>query len=166
MLSILRRWGLRRGIASSSTESWLLFVGVDDCKFAQQVMQGFGLGIRLGMTYDDLRQLVGIHPTVAEELTVLEITKRYEQLICKDDDTGARRPSGAPKCSLDRLSCSRKFPRKFGTLHPDERACVFSVTYRHTDLARDQKSPMFRVTISSVFHLVAAVNRLFPCMLL
>lgn len=39
-------------------------------------MQGFGLGIRLGMTYEDLRQLVGIHPTVAEEIALLEITRR------------------------------------------------------------------------------------------
>eukprot|EP00904_Undaria_pinnatifida_P007514 jgi/Undpi1/3893/HiC_scaffold_16.g07261.m1 len=43
---------------------------------AGEVMQGFGLGIRLGMTYEDLRQLVGIHPTVAEEITLLEITRR------------------------------------------------------------------------------------------
>lgn len=39
-------------------------------------MQGFGLGMRLGMTYKDLRQLVGIHPTVAEEITLLQTTKR------------------------------------------------------------------------------------------
>lgn len=43
---------------------------------ASKVMQGFGVGVRLGMTHDDLRQLVGIHPTVAEEITLLEITKR------------------------------------------------------------------------------------------
>ncbi|CAM9318275.1 unnamed protein product, partial [Discosporangium mesarthrocarpum] len=43
---------------------------------AGEVMQGFGLGVRLGMSYDDLRQLVGIHPTVGEELTYLHITKR------------------------------------------------------------------------------------------
>lgn len=42
-----------------------------------QVMQGFGIGVRLGMTYDDLRQLVGIHPTTAEEMTLLQVTKRY-----------------------------------------------------------------------------------------
>lgn len=41
-----------------------------------KVMQGFGVGIRLGMTMDDLRQLVGIHPTVAEEVTLLQTTKR------------------------------------------------------------------------------------------
>lgn len=43
-------------------------------------MQGFGVGIRLGMTMDDLRQLVGIHPTVAEELTLLQTTKRW--VVC------------------------------------------------------------------------------------
>ncbi|CAM9299529.1 unnamed protein product, partial [Sphacelaria rigidula] len=43
---------------------------------AGEVMQGFGIGIRLGMTYDDLRQLVGIHPTTAEEITLLQVTKR------------------------------------------------------------------------------------------
>ncbi|CAM9141109.1 unnamed protein product [Ectocarpus sp. 4 AP-2014] len=50
---------------------------------AGEVMQGFGVGIRLGMTMDDLRQLVGIHPTVAEELTLLQITKRSGEPIEK-----------------------------------------------------------------------------------
>eukprot|EP00752_Nemacystus_decipiens_P009129 g8153.t1 len=50
---------------------------------AGEVMQGFGLGIRLGMTFDDLRQLVGIHPTVAEELTVLQTTRRSGEPIEK-----------------------------------------------------------------------------------
>lgn len=39
-------------------------------------MQGFGVGVRLGMTIDDLQQLVGIHPTSAEEITLLQTTKR------------------------------------------------------------------------------------------
>ncbi|CBN76987.1 Thioredoxin reductase [Ectocarpus siliculosus] len=50
---------------------------------AGEVMQGFGVGIRLGMTMDDLRQLVGIHPTVAEELTLLQTTKRSGEPIEK-----------------------------------------------------------------------------------
>lgn len=56
--------------------SRLKYILVYRVLWAQQVMQGFGLGIRLGMTYEDLRQLVGIHPTVAEEITLLEITRR------------------------------------------------------------------------------------------
>lgn len=43
---------------------------------AGEICQGFGIGMKLGMTFLDLQDLVGIHPTVAEELTMLNITKR------------------------------------------------------------------------------------------
>ena len=42
---------------------------------AGEVTQGFGVGMKLGMTFDDLSDTVGIHPTVAEELTTLHVTK-------------------------------------------------------------------------------------------
>lgn len=42
---------------------------------AGEVIQGFGVGMRMGMTYKDLNDTVGIHPTCAEELTTLKVTK-------------------------------------------------------------------------------------------
>uniref|UniRef100_H9H754 thioredoxin-disulfide reductase (NADPH) n=1 Tax=Monodelphis domestica TaxID=13616 RepID=H9H754_MONDO len=50
----------------------LHFVGPN----AGEVIQGFALGIRCGATYSDLMKTVGIHPTCAEEVTKLKITKR------------------------------------------------------------------------------------------
>ena len=38
---------------------------------AGEVMQGFGVAIRKGITHDDLLHTVGIHPTVAEEFTLM-----------------------------------------------------------------------------------------------
>eukprot|EP00067_Danio_rerio_P029437 XP_009299529.1 thioredoxin reductase 2, mitochondrial isoform X1 [Danio rerio] len=43
---------------------------------AGEVTQGFALGFQCGLTYEHLRNTVGIHPTCAEELTKLNITKR------------------------------------------------------------------------------------------
>ncbi|XP_029427868.1 thioredoxin reductase 2, mitochondrial isoform X2 [Rhinatrema bivittatum] len=43
---------------------------------AGEVIQGFALGIRCGATYSQLLKTVGIHPTCAEEVTKLHITKR------------------------------------------------------------------------------------------
>uniref|UniRef100_A0A3B3SG51 Thioredoxin reductase 2 n=1 Tax=Paramormyrops kingsleyae TaxID=1676925 RepID=A0A3B3SG51_9TELE len=43
---------------------------------AGEVMQGFALGVRCGATYSHLMNTVGIHPTCAEELTKLHISKR------------------------------------------------------------------------------------------
>mmetsp|Transcript_3982 Transcript_3982/g.4599 ORF Transcript_3982/g.4599 Transcript_3982/m.4599 type:complete len:611 (+) Transcript_3982:125-1957(+) len=42
---------------------------------AGEITQGFGIGLKLGMNFQDLSSLVGIHPTVAEELTNLTIKK-------------------------------------------------------------------------------------------
>mmetsp|Transcript_8598 Transcript_8598/g.9793 ORF Transcript_8598/g.9793 Transcript_8598/m.9793 type:complete len:269 (-) Transcript_8598:1434-2240(-) len=41
-----------------------------------KIAQGFGIGMKLGMRFQDLSELVGIHPTIAEELTLLTITKK------------------------------------------------------------------------------------------
>uniref|UniRef100_A0A8C1J3V3 Thioredoxin reductase 2 n=1 Tax=Cyprinus carpio TaxID=7962 RepID=A0A8C1J3V3_CYPCA len=43
---------------------------------AGEVTQGFSLGFQCGLTYEHLRNTVGIHPTCAEELIKLNITKR------------------------------------------------------------------------------------------
>ncbi|NXL97225.1 TRXR2 reductase, partial [Tyrannus savana] len=43
---------------------------------AGEVIQGFALGIKCGATYPQLMKTVGIHPTCAEEVTKLHITKR------------------------------------------------------------------------------------------
>ncbi|XP_005990268.1 thioredoxin reductase 2, tandem duplicate 2 isoform X1 [Latimeria chalumnae] len=42
---------------------------------AGEVVQGFTLGIKCGATYSQLMATVGIHPTCAEEITKLNITK-------------------------------------------------------------------------------------------
>eukprot|EP01029_Cantina_marsupialis_P002471 TRINITY_DN12302_c0_g1_i1.p1 TRINITY_DN12302_c0_g1~~TRINITY_DN12302_c0_g1_i1.p1 ORF type:complete len:599 (-),score=226.78 TRINITY_DN12302_c0_g1_i1:644-2440(-) len=42
---------------------------------AGEITQGFGVAMRLGATYDSFRRTVGIHPTTAEELTTLTVTK-------------------------------------------------------------------------------------------
>ncbi|KAM8992994.1 thioredoxin reductase 2, mitochondrial isoform 2-T2 [Ara ararauna] len=43
---------------------------------AGEVIQGFALGIKCGATYPQLMKTVGIHPTCAEEIIKLHITKR------------------------------------------------------------------------------------------
>ncbi|KAF7687197.1 thioredoxin reductase 2, tandem duplicate 2 [Silurus meridionalis] len=43
---------------------------------AGEVIQGFALGLQCGFSYSQLCDTVGIHPTCAEELTKLHITKR------------------------------------------------------------------------------------------
>ncbi len=42
---------------------------------AGEVMQGFGTAMKLGCTFEDITETVGIHPTTAEEITTLSITK-------------------------------------------------------------------------------------------
>jgi len=42
---------------------------------AGEVTQGFGMAIKMGATKEDFDDLVGIHPTTAESITTLEITK-------------------------------------------------------------------------------------------
>lgn len=40
-----------------------------------EITQGFALGMRMGATYKDFSDTVGIHPTVAEDFTTLTVTK-------------------------------------------------------------------------------------------
>lgn len=42
---------------------------------AGEIIQGFGVAIKKGITYDDLMSTVGIHPTVAEELVQATVSK-------------------------------------------------------------------------------------------
>lgn len=42
---------------------------------AGEIIQGFAVAFRKGLTHDDLVQTIGIHPTTAEELCGLEVTK-------------------------------------------------------------------------------------------
>eukprot|EP01035_Chromulina_nebulosa_P020790 gene20790-26950_t len=42
---------------------------------AGEIIQGFAVAIKQGITYEDLQNTVGIHPTIAEEFTVMTITK-------------------------------------------------------------------------------------------
>jgi len=43
---------------------------------AGEVTQGFALAMKLGATKEDFDDVVGIHPTVAENFTILDVTKR------------------------------------------------------------------------------------------
>jgi thioredoxin reductase (NADPH) len=61
-------------ITDKTTEQNVLgihFVGPN----AGEVMQGFGTAMKQGLTYKTLSETVGIHPTSAEEITTLTITK-------------------------------------------------------------------------------------------
>lgn len=42
---------------------------------AGEVMQGFAVAMKLGLTKQQLDSTIGIHPTCAEELTMMEVTK-------------------------------------------------------------------------------------------
>ena len=42
---------------------------------AGEVTQGFGISLKMGATKADFDACVGIHPTTAETLTTLEISK-------------------------------------------------------------------------------------------
>ena len=43
---------------------------------AGEIVQGFALAVKLKATKADFDDTVGIHPTVAEEFTILKVTKR------------------------------------------------------------------------------------------
>jgi thioredoxin reductase (NADPH) len=43
---------------------------------AGEVTQGYAVAMKMGATKRDFDETVGIHPTVSEEFTILEITKR------------------------------------------------------------------------------------------
>jgi thioredoxin/glutathione reductase (selenoprotein) len=43
---------------------------------AGEIMQGYGVAMKKGITFQDLEETVGIHPTSAEEIVTLKVTKR------------------------------------------------------------------------------------------
>lgn len=53
---------------------------------AGEVMQGYAVAIRMGMTKQQLDSTIGIHPTSAEELTNMTVTKEsgfpFEKTSC------------------------------------------------------------------------------------
>ena len=44
--------------------------------YAGEITQGFGLAFQTGAKYQNFMDMVGIHPTIAEEFTTLSVTKR------------------------------------------------------------------------------------------
>jgi pyruvate/2-oxoglutarate dehydrogenase complex dihydrolipoamide dehydrogenase (E3) component len=42
---------------------------------AGEVMQGYGAAMKCGVTFEQLKDTVGIHPTSAEEIVTLSVTK-------------------------------------------------------------------------------------------
>mmetsp|Transcript_7691 Transcript_7691/g.12776 ORF Transcript_7691/g.12776 Transcript_7691/m.12776 type:complete len:610 (+) Transcript_7691:75-1904(+) len=50
---------------------------------AGEVIQGFALAFKAGLTLADVTSCVGIHPTIAEEFTTLSITKSSGQSVAK-----------------------------------------------------------------------------------
>ncbi|CAF0925226.1 unnamed protein product [Didymodactylos carnosus] len=55
---------------------------------AGEVVQGFALGVMMGATKQQFDDLVGIHPTAAEEFTVLTVTKESNQTLLKQAGCG------------------------------------------------------------------------------
>lgn len=45
---------------------------------AGEIMQGFAVAIKMGLTKQVLDSTIGIHPTIAEDLTNLTVTKESE----------------------------------------------------------------------------------------
>jgi len=50
---------------------------------AGEIIQGYGLAVKKGLTYKELVSMVGIHPTVGEEFTTMTITKSSGASIAK-----------------------------------------------------------------------------------
>jgi len=42
---------------------------------AGEIMQGYGVAVKNGLTYEMLKDTVGIHPTSAEEFVTISVTK-------------------------------------------------------------------------------------------
>lgn len=77
-------WSLAEGVTSDHTYCKLLVDLSDRNRIvgfhflgphAGEVTQGFATAIKLGATFDDIKTTVGIHPTCAEVLTTLTVTK-------------------------------------------------------------------------------------------
>ena len=44
-------------------------------------MQGFAVAMKIGLTKEALDQTIGIHPTIAEDLTNMAITKESDEVL-------------------------------------------------------------------------------------
>jgi thioredoxin reductase (NADPH) len=42
---------------------------------AGEVLQGYGVAVKKGITFQELQDTVGIHPTSSEEIVTLSVTK-------------------------------------------------------------------------------------------
>lgn len=53
---------------------------------AGEIMQGFAVAMKMGLTKEALDSTIGIHPTIAEDLTSMSVTKEsgleYEKKSC------------------------------------------------------------------------------------
>ena len=53
---------------------------------AGEIMQGFAVAMRMGLTKEILDRTIGIHPTVAENITMMSVTKEsgepFEKTSC------------------------------------------------------------------------------------
>ena len=50
---------------------------------AGEVVQGFAMAVMMGATKQQFDDLVGIHPTAAEEFTVLTVSKESQLTLLK-----------------------------------------------------------------------------------
>lgn len=50
---------------------------------AGEIIQGYGMAMNKGLTYEELLETVGIHPTIGEEFTLLSVSKSSGQSIGK-----------------------------------------------------------------------------------
>jgi len=50
---------------------------------AGEVIQGFAVAVKAGLKWEDFTDTVGIHPTTAEEVVTLSVTKREQEDVTK-----------------------------------------------------------------------------------
>lgn len=53
------------------------------CPNAGEIIQGYAYAVKKGVTYEEMQRLVGIHPTSAEEFTVMTVTKSSGESVAK-----------------------------------------------------------------------------------
>ena len=50
---------------------------------AGEITQGLAIALKKGLTYAEMIEVVGIHPTVAEEFTTMSVTKSSGESAAK-----------------------------------------------------------------------------------
>ena len=91
-----------------SLHSFIIGVGADE------MLQGFGVAIKPGCTFDDLQNTVGIHPTVAESFTTLEVTKASGEDA--DDSLASGAAKRKPKAAVAMTWISKRLARLLSLL--------------------------------------------------